>query len=64
MLSRVGVGNGTIDTQLEYDAVAIFPHPVAGGVIQALERLGFRLRDAEIEEAHPEMNSHYPFIQE
>lgn len=46
------------------DAVTILPHPVASGAIQALERLGFRLREAEIEEAHPEMDSHYPFIQE
>ncbi len=48
----------------DHDDIAIAPAPVTGAVLKALENLGFRMRNADCEQAKGIFRNRLPFVQE
>lgn len=46
------------------DYLTVVPNPVMEGILTAVSDLGFRLREAECEEAPRHLRRHLPFVQE
>ena len=46
------------------DYLTVVPNPVMDGIFNAVSDLGFRLREAECEEAPRHLRRHLPFVQE
>lgn len=46
------------------DYVSVEPTPLATDILNAVQRLGFRLREVECEAAAPRYRKRYPFVQE
>lgn len=46
------------------DYVEVLPHIAGQNIFEALHEMGFELDEISLQEAHPQMQSHFPLVQE